>query len=135
MCPHTICYRQQFSRATCEFVRSNEKCLRVSSKDRSIERRQHRTQNEKLVHETSAKMVYTLFVFSSIFLVCFYSCSRIMCSRVLCNPEIRKCTNKHDKIFFQPVIGLQLLYFWDPDRTYVKILSTLVNILCTYLMK
>ncbi len=57
----TICHRQQFLRATCEFILSNEKCLRILFKYRSAKQRQCRAQNEKLVREISSKMLYTLF--------------------------------------------------------------------------
>ncbi len=75
---------QQFSLATCEFVRNSEKCLCVLFKDRSVERRQRGVQNEKLVREMSAKTLYTLFVFRIIFICSsiFCGCSRIV-SRVL----------------------------------------------------
>ncbi len=77
MCQHTTRHRQQFSRATCEFVWSNKKCLClcVSSQDCFTERRQHRMQNEKLVCETSAKTLYTLFVFRNIFVSLSIFCS------------------------------------------------------------
>ncbi len=58
--------------------RATKNRLWVSSRNRSIERRWHRTHNKNPVCETSAKMLYTLFVFCSFFVISLIFC---YCSR------------------------------------------------------
>ncbi len=65
--------------ANMNFVfRATKSSLWVSSRNRSVERRRRRTQNEKPVRKTSAKMLYTLFVFCSFFVISliFHYCSQ-----------------------------------------------------------
>ncbi len=58
--------------------RATKNRLWVSSRNHSVERRWRRTQNEKPVRETLAKMLYTLFAFRSFFVISLIFC---YCSR------------------------------------------------------
>ncbi len=79
----TIRHRQQFSRATCKFVQCNEKCLCVSSKEHSVERRQRRTKDLFVKHQRKCSAHYSCFVAFLSVHPFFVGCLRIGCSGLL----------------------------------------------------
>ncbi len=78
----TVHHWQQFSQATCEFVRSNEKCLCVLFKDVPLSEDSTERRTKNLFAKHQWKRLYTLIMFRGIFVgsPIFCDCSLIVCS-------------------------------------------------------